>query len=137
MEQSMADESGSNPSRAPWRGIWKIARDEPAETPSDQRLIWYATFVCHADDTVSVHLLGNSTLPGWPEDGVFRLATSWQDDTLFVQMPGSDKTRFATFIDDRFVMEGDHVRRLYRRASPEELIPTERPLLDSKRAITR
>lgn len=133
----MADENESNPSPAPWCGIWKIARDEPIETPANQHLVWYATFVCHSDDTVSVHMLGDSTLPGWPADGVFRLASSWQGDTLFLQMPGSRETGFATFRDDRFVMEGDRLRRLYRRASPEELIPTERPLLDSKRAITR
>jgi hypothetical protein len=127
----------SHPSRARWCGIWKIDHDEPIETPANQHLTWYATFVYHLDDTVSVQIFLNAWHQGEPADDVFRLATSWQEDTLFLEMPGSRKVEFATFRDDRFVMEGDRLRRFYRHASPDELIPTEQPLLDSKRAITR
>ena len=66
----------SHPSRARCCGIWKIDHDEPIETPTNELLAWYATFVYHLDDTVSVQIFLNAWHQGEPADDVFRLAAS-------------------------------------------------------------
>lgn len=126
----------SDPS-PPWLGAWKRDLEEPAETPPDKHLIWHDAFVIHPDGSVSVHLLAISPQPTDSPDGVYRMETRWQGETLFYRLANGLEVELAGWRDGRFEMVGDGLRRSYRRIEPGELPAIHQPLLDAERPLSR
>ncbi|MEM9594558.1 MAG: hypothetical protein AAGD06_09850 [Acidobacteriota bacterium] len=121
---------------AAWFGPWKQDRDVPVETPPELRLPWHDVFVCHRDGSVSLHLLSISLDPSAPADGVHRVEAHWRGDTLVYRAPNDAEVDLAQFRGGHFQMEGDGLRRHYRRIDPAELPESQRPLLEANRPIS-
>lgn len=124
------------PDSSSWQGIWKRDREEPTATPPGKHLLWHDVFVAHPDGSVSVHLLAVSPQPTDSPDGVYRMETLWRDGTLFYRLANGLEVELADWRDGHFEMEGDGLRRIYRRIEAGEVVELHRPLLDADRPLS-
>lgn len=115
--------------------IWQFDKEETTGNDSPETISDIYTFI-YENGTVTIQMLTTGAMTGLPQDNVYRIATRWQGDTLFIFPPLGNKWQlFAHWDNDRFVMYGGGKMKVFRKISPEEIAPWNKALLKPERPV--
>jgi hypothetical protein len=116
-------------------GIWQFDRMEYTSEPISASLSDIHTFI-YDQGTIIIRMMTTSDTTDLPEDDIYRVATRWNGNTLYIFPPMGVKWElFATWEQVQFVMTGGDQKKYFKKISPEEIAPWNTALLHPGRPL--
>ena len=118
-----------------YNSIWQFDKEVNSNMYTERSMRDTHTFI-YENESIIVNMPSVSSVPGIPDDDVYRIKIKWEKNDLYIFPPLGDKWEaFATWDNERFVMYGKDKMKIFKRISPVEIAKWQQSLLKPGRQM--
>ena len=118
-----------------YNGIWQFDSDENTKNNPGLNVPDVYTFI-YENDSLIINLPSISSAAGLPIDDIYRIKIRWKGNELYIFPPLGNKWElFARWDNNRFVMPGDGIAKIYKKIERKEIAKWQQGLLKPGREM--